>query len=94
MKIGSEIQPKCKTERVCRRGSSTAKGGGKYEEFKFWKANSELGRPILGHCNGGSWSILLRGYGGKTTPPTLEREQSEEVLPPVVTIIMDISCCN
>ena len=37
---------------------------------------------------------MLGGYGGKTTSLTLEREQSEEVLPSVVPVIMDISCCK
>ena len=38
--------------------------------------------------------LLSRGYGGKTTSPTLEREQYEEVLSLVVIIKMDVSCCK
>lgn len=42
----------------------------------------------------GGWSILPRGYGGETTPPTLEHEQFEEVQSLVVIVIMDVSCCK
>ena len=49
----ADYQQKCKAKKVCRKGSSIAKGGEKYERFKCRKACPKLRRPISNHYIGG-----------------------------------------
>ena len=53
-------------------------GDGKYVGSRCRKVGSKLGGPVLSHCSGRIWGLLLGRHGGKTASPALECEQFEK----------------
>ena len=55
-----------------------------YARYECWNVGPNLRRTLQGYCHREPGSILLRGFGRKTTSPGVECPQSKEVLSVII----------